>query len=329
MKLGILLPDRERVSPRRPRSAKSAGAVPGPPGPRHTLRRRRLVASLTGWSFALPATLIIAALTLFPAVWSFLISRERWNGFTPPKPVGWANYQAMAHDQDLQSAVNHTVLFTVLYVPVALLLGLFLASALNRKIRFIGFYRTAIFVPLVMSAAASGILAKFVFDPQFGLADNGLRALHLPAQGFLTDRHQVMWVIALIYLWGDLGFSVIVYLAALQDIPKDIIEAATLDGANRRQIFRHVTLPSVAPVTLFIGVWETISVLQIFELILTTTRGGPLGASQTVVYFIYNQAFQLSRYGYGSAIAYLLFAATLLLTLGLLAYSKRTKREAF
>lgn len=305
------------------RSGRSARTVHWTP------RRRRLLATVTGWSFAAPATLIILGLTLFPAGWAFLISREHWNGFTPPRQIGWDNYTLMVQDPDFRAAVNHTVLFTVLYVPVVLALGMFVAIALNRRIRFISFYRTAVFVPLVVSAAATGVLANFVFDPQFGLADNVLRVLHLPRQGFLADRHEVMWVIALIYLWSDLAFSVIVYLAALQDLPQDCLEAARMDGANRWQQFRHVILPSVAPVTVFVGVWETISVLQIFELVLTTTHGGPLGASQTVVYFIYNQAFNLSHYGYGSAAAYTLFGATLLITLGLFAYARRSKIEAF
>ena len=298
-------------------------------GVRRSRRRRRLAATLTGWAFAGPATAIILGLTLFPAGWAFLISREHWNGFTPPRQVGWDNYRLMLHDADFRASVNHTVLFTVLYVPVVLALGIFCAIALNRRIKFIAFYRTALFVPLVVSAAATGILANYVFDQQFGLANNLLRVLHLPQQGFLADRHQVLWVIALIYLWSDLAFSVVVYLAALQDVPVDCLEAARMDGANRRQQFRHVIAPALAPVTVFVGVWETISVLQIFELVLTTTRGGPLGASQTVVYFIYNQAFNLSHYGYGSAVAYTLFGATLIITLGLLAYSKRGKIEAF
>ena len=302
---------------------------PGPLKSKWTPRRRRVFANLTGWSFAAPATLIILGLTLFPAAWAFLISREHWNGITPARQIGWDNYRRMMQDPDFTSAVDHTVLFTVLYVPVVLVLGMFLAIALNRKIRFISFYRTALFVPLVVSAAATGILANFVFDQQFGLANNLLRVLGLPRQGFLADRHQVMWVIALIYLWTDLAFSVIVYLAALQDIPADCLEAARMDGATRWQQFRHVILPSLAPVTVFVGVWETISVLQIFELVLTTTRGGPLGASQTIVYFVYNQAFNLSRYGYGSAVAYTLFGGTLIITLGLFAYARRSKIGAF
>lgn len=337
MKNSLLISDHEK-SARAERRGRDRGELPGPGsgalpdgggGRAYTRRRRRLVANLTGWSFAAPATLVILGLTLFPAGWAFLISREHWDGFSPARQIGWANYSNMVQDPDFRGAVDHTVMFTVLYVPVVLVLGMFIAVALNRKIRFIAFYRTALFVPMVVSAAATGILANFVFDPQFGLANNVLRVLHVSRQGFLTDPHQVMWVIAVIYLWSDLAFSVIVYLAALQDIPQDCLEAARMDGANSWQQFRHVILPSLAPVTVFVGIWETISVLQIFELVLTTTHGGPLGASQTVVYFIYNEAFNLSRYGYGSAAAYALFGATLILTLGAFAYSRRSKIEAF
>jgi multiple sugar transport system permease protein len=336
MKNSLLISDHQKAARAERRGRDEHGGRPaagaGPadrPGHGYSRRRRRLVANLTGWSFAAPATLVILGLTLFPAGWAFLISREHWDGFSPARQIGWANYSNMMQDPDFRGAVDHTVMFTVLYVPVVLVLGMFIAVALNRKIRFIGFYRTALFVPMVVSAAATGILANFVFDPQFGLANNLLRVLHLPRQGFLTDQHEVMWVIAVIYLWSDLAFSVIVYLAALQDIPQDCLEAARMDGANSWQQFRHVVLPSLAPVTVFVGIWETISVLQIFELVLTTTHGGPLGASQTVVYFIYNEAFNLSRYGYGSAAAYALFGATLILTLGMFAYSRRSKIEAF
>ena len=204
-----------------------------------------------------------------------------------------------------------------------------IATALNQPIRLVGFYRTAIFVPFVASAAATGILANFVFNPQFGLANNALRVAHLPQQQFLESGHQALLVICLIALWGEVGFTVVVYLAALQDIPREITEAAMIDGASSLQVFRHVTLPQLAPVTVFVAVWQTITALQLFDLVFTTTRGGPLGSTQTVVYYVYYQAFQLSHYGYGSAVAYILFAVTMLITLGMVIYARRSKLEAF
>ncbi len=291
--------------------------------------RRRVARPATGWAFAGPATAIVLGLSVFPAAWAFLISRQRWNGIAPPQAVGWRNYERMAGDIDLLDAVKHTLLFTGLFVPISILLGMVIAVALNRRIRLIAFYRTCIFVPFVASAAATGILASFVFNPQFGAANDLLRRLGLPQQLFLEDPKQAMLVICLIALWGEVGFTVVIYLAALQDIPRDLVEAAMVDGANPVQVFRHVTLPQLGPVTVFTAVWQTITGLQLFDLVYTTTRGGPLNATQTIVYYVYKQAFQTQRYGYGSAVAYGLFVVTMLITLGMIWYSRRTKIEAF
>jgi multiple sugar transport system permease protein len=295
----------------------------------HPAPPRQVNRHLTGWLFAGPATLIVVGLSIFPALWAFLISRENWDGITPATSAGWSNYHRLASDPDLRSAVSHTLFFTSLFVPGSILLGLLIATALNKPIRLVSFYRTAIFVPFVASAAATGILANFVFNPQFGLANNALRVAHLPQQQFLESGHQALLVICLIALWGEVGFTVVVYLAALQDIPHEITEAAMIDGASPLQVFRHVTLPQLAPVTVFVAVWQTITALQLFDLVFTTTRGGPLGSTQTVVYYVYYQAFQVSHYGYGSAVAYILFAVTMLITLGMVVYARRSKLEAF
>lgn len=292
-------------------------------------RRRRVVRAVTGWGFAGPAALVVLGLSIFPASWAFLISRQRWNGIAPPQAVGWRNYERLASDPDLAAAVKHTLFFTGLFVPTSILLGMVIAVALNRRIRLVSFYRTCIFVPFVASAAATGILATFVFNPQFGAANDLLRRVGLPQQLFLEDPNQAMAVICLIALWGQVGFTVVVYLAALQDIPRDLVDAALVDGASSAQVFRYVTLPQLGPVTVFTAVWQTITALQLFDLVYTTTRGGPLNSSQTIVYYIYRQAFQIQRFGYGSAVAYGLFVVTMLITLGMIWYSRRSKLEAF
>src|SRR3954451_12010069 len=153
-------------------------------------RRHATGAALTGWGFVGPGAVIILGLSIFPALWALWLSLEKWDGFSEATFVGGHNYQKLITDDDFWSAVQHTGLYTALFVPSSVLLGLFLAVALNRKIRFIGIYRTAIFVPFVASAAATGILATFVFNPQFGLANDTLRRLHLPTQQFLESHHQ-------------------------------------------------------------------------------------------------------------------------------------------
>ena len=311
-------------------AAPAPASSPAPvESPRRARARRRLIGDLTGWGFVGPATVIVLGLSIFPAGWALLISRQKWNGIAPPKDLGWLNYRRMATDSDLADAVSHTVVFSGLFVPTSLFLGLLIAIALNQPIRLIGFYRTCIFVPFVASAAATGILASFVFNPQFGIVNAGLRSLGLPPQQFLESPSQVITVLTVISLWGSVGFVVVVYLAALQDIPKDLTEAALVDGASRRQVFWYITVPQLRPVTVFTTVWQTITALQLFDLVYTTTRGGPLGASQTVVYYVYYQFRELQRYGYASAVAYGLFAVTMLITLGMVLYARRTGTEAF
>jgi multiple sugar transport system permease protein len=271
----------------------------------------------------------VVGLSIFPAVWAFFISRTKWNGIAPAVDVGWRNYQRIAEDSDAAAAAQHTLVLTLLFVPGSILLGILIAVALNQRIALIGFYRTCIFVPYVASAAATGILASFVFNPQFGAANEALRRLGLPTQQFLESPREALLVICVIALWGEVGFTAVVYLAALQDIPQELVEAAVVDGAGRWRVFRHITLPELRPVTVFTAIWQTITAMQLFDLIFTTTRGGPLNSTQTVVYYIYELAFQTQRLGYGAAVAYLLFAVTMLLTIGVIWYSRRSGSEAF
>jgi multiple sugar transport system permease protein len=207
--------------------------------------------------------------------------------------------------------------------------GVFLAVALNRKIRLSGIYRTAIFVPFVVSAATTGVLTNYLFDPQFGILNNVFRVLGLPQQGWLSDPNQAMIVIAIMSLWGSAAFTTVMYLAALQDIPSELLEAASLDGANRRQTFWRIIWPELTPVTVFITIGQFIGAVQLFDLVYTTTRGGPLGATQTIVYYLWDTAFHQLQFGYGSAVAYGLFGVTLVITIAIVQYSRHSKIEAF
>jgi multiple sugar transport system permease protein len=306
-----------------------AGSPRSAPTAARGRRGRALRRNLTGWAFAGPASLLVVGLSLFPAVWAFFISRTKWNGIAPATDVGWRNYQRIAQDPDMAAAAQHTLVLTALFVPASILLGILIAIALNQRIRLIGFYRTCIFVPYVASAAATGILASFVFNPQFGAANEALRRLGLPAQQFLENPVQALLVVCVIALWGEVGFCAVIYLAALQDIPRELVEAARVDGASPWKVFIHVTLPQLRPVTVFTAVWQTITAMQLFDLIYTTTRGGPMNSTQTVVYYVYELAFQTQRLGYGAAVAYLLFAVTMLLTVTVIWYSRRRGSEAF
>lgn len=314
----------EGTAATRPRARKAPK-----PGTRPGARARSLRTTLEGWSFVAPATLVVLGLSIFPAGWALLLSFQKWDGFSDATFVGGQNYATLVKDSDFFDAIGHTVLYTVLFVPMSIFVGLFLAVALNRKIRFIGLYRTAIFVPFVASAAATGILSTYLFSPQYGLVNNVLRSIGIPTQGWLEDPHQAMVVIAIMSLWGEAAFTTVIYLAALQDVPGELLEAARIDGANRWQAFWHVSWPQLAPVTAFATIWQTIGAIQLFDLVYTTTRGGPLDATKTIVYYLWEKAFHTLQFGYGSAVAYVLFAFTLLVTIGVVIYARFAKIEAF
>jgi multiple sugar transport system permease protein len=270
---------------------------------------------LAGWAFVTPAFILIAVFALIPIGWSLLLSFQKSNLIAPAQYVGLANYKALVNDPQFRSSIGHTLLYTALFVPISVAGALGLAVALNRKIRGIRFYRLAVFVPLVTSTVATGIIFLWLLDPTFGLFNYVLHLLGLPQQQFLQDPNEAIYCIIAMTVWGWLGFDVIVYLAALQGIPQELLEASEIDGAGRWRTFRSVIVPLLGPATLFLVVWSTINALQLFDEVYVTTRGGPLGSTTVIVYYLYEQAFQYFNGGYGAAIAYVLFVGIMLVTL--------------
>ncbi|MFE2498756.1 carbohydrate ABC transporter permease [Streptomyces scopuliridis] len=291
-------------------------AASGPPGkrPRPGAARRRMRGeSATAWAFVSPSVLIILGLSVVPVAWSLLLSFQADDLVTPSRWVGLGNYRALVADPHFSQAVRNTLLYTALYVPLSIGLGLLLALVLNQRIRLVGVYRTLIFVPFVISATAQGVLFSFILDPEFGAANSVLHKLGISSQGFLTDPGQALLVLVAISLWSGTGFCVVVTLAALQDVSPSLIEAARLDGAGRWHLLRHVILPALTPVIAFLLLWQTINALQVFDLVYVTTKGGPLGSTTVIVYFIWEQAFKNFTAGYGAAAAYALALALLLI----------------
>ncbi|GGV41686.1 ABC transporter permease [Streptomyces longisporoflavus] len=283
--------------------------LPPDPAGRRALRRRRRGETATAWAFVFPAVLVILGLSVLPVIWSLLLSFQANDLVTPSRWVGLDNYRALSQDPNFSQAVRNTLLYTLLYVPLSIVIGLALALALNRRIRFVGLYRTLFFVPFVISATAQGVLFSFILDPDFGAANSVLHHLGISPQGFLTDSSQALFVLVAITLWSGTGLCTVIYLAALQDVEQSLIEAARLDGAGRWHLLRHVTLPALTPVSVFLLLWQTIQSLQVFDLVYVTTKGGPLGSTTVIVYFIWEQAFKNFTAGYGAAAAYVLALA--------------------
>ena len=286
-------------------------------------RRRRLAENLAGWGFAGPAVLLILGLSFIPMAWAFMLSLTNSNLIGGGEFIGFDNYSALIKDPLLAKAFKNTLIFTALYLPAGLAGGLAVAMMLSRKIRLIGFYRTCFLVPFIAASAAEGLLMGFIFDADFGIVNSLLHRVGIERQGFLQDPGQALLVLAVVYFWTQFGFNVVIFMAALQEVPREVVEAAEIDGASRWAVFRHVTLPTIRPVTYFLLVWGVIETFQFFDLVYTTTKGGPLNSTITLVLYIWNLAFQFFTAGYGAAVAYVLFAASLLVILIGLAFGRR------
>ncbi len=279
------------------------------------IRRAARSEHTTGWLFVLPAVLLIGLFRIVPIFWGLILSLQQNDLLTPPKWVGLQNYRTLVHDPVFRASIHRTLVYTLLFVPLSVGGALAISTLLNARIRFARFYRTAVFVPVATSTVATGIIFNWLLEPTYGVVNYMLGKVGIGPYGFFKDPDQALYSIVAMTVWGWIGFDVIVYLAALQSVPDELIEAARLDGAGRWAVFRHVVFPLLGPATLFLVVWSTINALQVFDEIYVTTHGGPLQATTVMVYYLFNQAFELFHAGYAAAIAYVLFVITLLLSI--------------
>jgi multiple sugar transport system permease protein len=288
-------------------------------------RVRRALGSdhAAGWAFAFPAVFLIVLFGIVPIVWSALLSFQKSNLLAPAQWVGLANYEALADDQLFRESVLHSLIYTALFVPISVAGGLLAAVALNRRVRGIRLYRTAVFVPVVVSTITTAIVFLWVFDPNFGIANWLLGKVGLGPFGFFESPNGALYSVVGMTVWGWIGFDVIIYLAALQGIPRELVEAAEIDGADTWGIFRGITIPLLGPVTLFLVVWSSINALQLFDEVYLATNGGPGTSTSVLVLYLFKLAFQQGLAGYGAAVAYVLFVAILVLTVVQLLVGKR------
>lgn len=281
--------------------------------PRRDWRRRS--DALTGWAMVSPSVVVIGVFGLLPVLWAFWLSFQHNDLQTPGQWAGLANYRQLAHDPVFRDSVRHTLVYTLLFVPTTLVLSLLAAAALNRKVRGITLYRLAVFVPVVTSTIATGVIFTWLLDPDYGIVDTVLAKLGLPTFGFFSSPHSALFAVVIMTVWGWVGFGALIYLAALQGIPQDLLEAAQMDGCTRAGAFWRIEVPLLRPVSGFLLVWLTINALQLFDEVYVTTKGGPIHATTVVVYYLYLQAFQFFHAGYAAAIAVVLFAVIALITL--------------
>jgi ABC-type sugar transport system permease subunit len=274
-----------------------------PRGARH--RRRRFEPA---YLFVAPALILAALFILWPILQSGWMSLHDWRiGESSHAWRGLGNYTELWHDHRFWNSLGVTCLYAVFVVAGQVTIGLALAQWLRRTTWYTMVLRSAFFFPTIASLAVTGIIWKFLLDPQVGLVDGWLGALGLDGRAWLQDTRLALPALIAVGIWKNFGFSMIVLLAGVQGVRADLLEAATLDGANALQRFRYVTLPALRPALLFTTVIGTVNALQLFDLNYVMTDGGPVFHTESIVMYLYERGFVDFRLGYASAIAWQLF----------------------
>lgn len=277
---------------------------------------------LIGLAWISPWLVGFGAFMAAPIALSFYYSLTDYPLLEPPVWVGAENYLALAQDSLFWKAVWNTTIFTLLFVPAGTILSLILASLLNQKVRGRAFFRAIVFLPSLVPMIAAVMVWMWLYNADRGLINRALGLVGIPGPNWLGDARWAMLAMVLMSLWA-LGQVVVVYLAAMQEVPRALYEAAALDGAGPLRRFWHVTAPSISPAILFNVIVMTVSALQFFVVPYIMTEGGPNRATYMYTHYLFDNAFVFRRMGYASALAWVQFLITLALTGVLWAMSKR------
>jgi multiple sugar transport system permease protein len=271
---------------------------------------------LTAWLFLAPSLLVLVAFTLYPMAQAVYLSLTNYNLIKAADFIGLANYVELVSDPAFWNAFWNTVLYAAVVTPVTVVLALLFAVMLNQAFFGRTFVRTAIFLPFIVSLGIIAIAWSFLLDPNIGLLSYWLGQIGIVTeQGWLTDPRFAMPAVMMVGVWKFVGFYMVIYLAGLQSIPADLYEAAKIDGTTAWQRFRNVTLPLLSNQTLLVSVLALIATLQAFDQIYVMTRGGPYFKTETLVMLIYREGFQELRFGYASAISFVLLIFVFILSM--------------
>lgn len=297
-------------------------AVAAAPGPREPVPQRRRAASPTrrpmrraAWSFlAVPLGLFVVFMVL-PIVMAAVMSLSDYAIIGDTAWVGLDNYARIWQDAFFWTALRNTARYTLMYVPLGLVVALGTALLLNRSRRAVRLYRTLFYIPVVSSTVATATIWYWLLNPQKGLLNVALGWFGIDGPSWLYDSRWAMTAIVLMSVWAGFGTNMIIFLGGLQGIPGDLYEAARLDGANRWQQFRYVTVPSLTRTTFLVSTLLIIGAFQVFDQAYVLTKGGPGNSTVTMVYYIYNKGFGSLEMGYASALSFVLFLIILVFSL--------------
>lgn len=272
-------------------------------------KRRWTRVSRSGLLFVLPAALYVLIFQLVPVLYGLVLSFTRYSPLSRsgPQPIGFQNYATLLTDADFGNALLVTGRYVVQVLPITIVIALGLALLVNRPFRGVGFFRSALYIPHIVSLTAVSMVWLWLYS-QNGLINEIFGFFGLPLQSWLLDQGAALNAASAMRIWMALGSNMVLLLAGLQSVPKELYEAAKVDGADAWGLFRYVTIPGLRPMLIYVVAMDIIYLAQSFAEIYVLTQGGPLGSTTTVNYLIYTQAFQYNQLGYASAMAFVLFA---------------------
>ena len=275
-------------------------------------RRRRDY--LTFIAFIAPNFILFGVFTFWPFIYSFTLSLTKWNMIGAAKDVQFKNYETMWNDPVFWQVLKNTVLLALGVVIVKLILALFLALLLNQKLAGRTLYRAIIFSPTFTTSVAVAMVWSWIFDPFYGVLRVPLSWLGLASPEWLSDVNWSLPAIIIVSIWSGLGYDMVIFLAGLQGVPRELYEAARVDGASSWQAFRNVTFPLLSPTTFFLTITSIINAFKTFDIVSVMTGGGPLNSSNVYIHYVYQNAFQWFKMGYASALAVVFFIIILIIT---------------
>lgn len=267
-------------------------------------------------AFVLPNFAFLIVFAYWPVVYNFFLSMSSWNLIAPnPVFVGFQDFIGIFTDPLFRQSLWVTVIFTVAVVAGSIVFGMLIAVLLNQKLKARGFVRTLVFAPYVLPGAAVATIWLMMFDPHYGVSRAFFALFRANSPAWVTDSHWALFGIIIVYLWKTIGFCAIVYLSALQGMPVDPYEAASLDGAGRVRQFFSMTIPLLSPTTFFLLIMTVVSTFQAFDVIAVMTAGGPGGATTTLSWYIYQEGFKAFNIGYAAAGSVVMFIILIFLTI--------------
>lgn len=269
----------------------------------------------TAYLMLIPALIILGVFVFYPIVSAGYLSLTSWDGFNPEKPfVGLSNYIRLAKDNEFWNSLLVTIIYAFGVSVLSVINGLFFALLLDAPLRGRGIYRTIYFLPVVTSSVAIAIVWKYMLDYS-GLINTWLGKIGVSGPDWLQNRWLALLALTLLTVWKNLGFNIVLYLTALQSLPKAVFEASEIDGANKFKQVRFIVVPLLRPMTFFVIVQALINSFQAFDLVYVFTEGGPRGGTDVLGMMMYRQAFRLGDFGYGTAISLVTLVLVLLVTL--------------